>query len=499
MNLSDPLLLDVLKRTIELGLACAAISGVLGLGLSWLVTRTNLPGARWLSSGLTVPYALPPFLLAMAWVVLGNPTVGLLKDYLPEGGAYGFWGVALVLSCVSFAYPYFELRAGFEKLDASLEEAARISGAGPIRTFTSVSFPLLWPALLNGMILSFLFAVSAFGVPALLGSPARLLFLTTLIYSQMKTGGMAGLQQAMATSTILLGMAIVLLVFSALLMKWQKNRLGPVVSGKASRPSRTDLGLLKGPAALLAWGVFALAVILPWGALGISALAPVAGNYDPSAWTASHLVSVLKMGDFQEALWNSLLLTFGVATGIVALGFLLAFVAERGRSGFFKFLAKLVIDVLQLPFALPGSIIALALIYWVRADAILLLMALAYALKFAAMGPRSILNAFRQVHPSLEEAARISGAGRIRILWDIWLPLLRRSLGAAWLLAALPMFTELTMSVLLTGPGGATLGTVLFQLQEYANQSAAAALAWMMLTVALVLAWLTRPKNEVTS
>jgi iron(III) transport system permease protein len=100
-------------------------------------------------------------------------------------------------------------------------------------------------------------------------------------------------------------------------------------------------------------------------------------------------------------------------------------------------------------------------------------------------------GAFRQVHPSLEEAARISGASTRELLLTIWFPLLRRTFAAAWLLMALPMLTELTMSVLLTGPGAATLGTVLFQLQEYADQPSAAALAWMLLTVALAVSFFT--------
>src|SRR5262245_19652095 len=97
-----------------------------------------------------------------------------------------------------------------------------------------------------------------------------------------------------------------------------------------------------------------------------------------------------------------------------------------------------------------------------------------------------------QVDPVLEEAARMSGARTGRVLRDIWLPLLARSLSAAWWLALLPILTELTMSVLLTGPGAATLGTVLFDLQEYADQPSAAALAWMLFTVALAVSFFTR-------
>ncbi len=122
----------------------------------------------------------------------------------------------------------------------------------------------------------------------------------------------------------------------------------------------------------------------------------------------------------------------------------------------------------------------------------LLMMGAAYVLKYAAVGARSMVTAFGQVDPVLEEAARVSGADLRELLWTIWLPILRRALGAAFLLAWLPMLTELTMSVLLTGPGAATLGTVLFDLQEYADQPSAAALAWILLTLALGFGAVTR-------
>ena len=123
-------------NTITIGVAVAALSGLFGIILAWLVTRTHLPGHRALGSLLSLPYALPPYLLGMAWLMLGNPTVGLVKDWIPGAtGTYGFWGIVLVLTFGAFAYPYMELRAGFEKMDAALEEAARMSGASPARVF----------------------------------------------------------------------------------------------------------------------------------------------------------------------------------------------------------------------------------------------------------------------------------------------------------------------------------------------------------------------------
>lgn len=479
---------EALGRTLSLGLVVAFSSGFLGLFLVWLVTRAEIRGARFLSQFLTVSYALPAYLLGMAWVVLGNPTVGLLKSILPEGGSYGFWGMAWVEMTVAFAFPFLELKSGFEKLDPSLEEAARMSGASPLRVFWNVSLPLLWPALLNGMSLAFLYTISSFGVPAILGLPAKKFVLTTLIYSQIKLGGGEGLLVALKLALILLIMAVMALGLSSYFLKQQSKRSGVISGSKVSRPSRIRLGVYQWPALLVAWFFGFIAVILPWGALGLSALAPVAGSYAPSDWTFRNLKYVLGLSDLREGLINSLFLTFVVTVFLVFLGFVLGFLAVRRNKNW----AKATVAFLSLPFSTPGSVLALIVVLflaWVSnqtgwMSSALTGLALAYALKYAAVPAKLMMAAYSQTHPSLEEAARISGARTLELLRTIWFPLLKTSMGAGAFLVALPIFSELTMSVLLTGPGATTLGTVLFQLQEYADQPSAAALAWLLLTTA---------------
>ncbi len=493
-------IIDATIYSLGISLSTALISGAAGILAAWLVSRTEFPGRRMVAGLLSVPYALPAYLLGMAWVVLGNPTVGLLKDLLPGTGSYGFWGITLVEASVAFAFPFLELRAGFERLDPALEEAARMSGASPGRVFRDVSFPLLWPSLVNGICMAFLYTISSFGVPALLGLPVRQFTLTTLIYSQLKIGGAAGLATGLQLSLLLLALAIVVLLFSAYLTRLQRKRGGAIAGAKSSRASRVDLGAWKLPAAGTVWGLLGLTVALPWFALGISALAPVAGKYAPSGWTLKNIERVLSLPDFQSALVHSILLATLVATLVVVGGFILGFFAVRKRKAW----AQLTIEFLGVPFATPGTVLAIVIIYsatvlggfGLETNYPLLLMAIAYGLKYAAVGARSMVAAYQQVDPALEEAARVSGARTRELLTTIWMPLLRKTLGGAWLLAMLPMLTELTMSVLLTGPGAATLGTVLFELQEYHDQPSAAALAWMLLTVAVIVGVATQKREE---
>jgi iron(III) transport system permease protein len=498
--LNEPVIADAVVRSLSLSLAVALFSGMLGCLMAWTSSRTNVAGRSALSALLSIPYAIPAYLLGMAWIVLGNPAVGIFKDLLPAGGIYGFWGMVFVETTVAFAFPYLELRAGFDRMDPSLEEAARMSGAPPWRVFRDVSLPLLWPPLVNGMCLAFLYTLSSFGVPAMLGMPVRKFVLTTLIYSQFKLGGYQGLVTGFKLAALLLLIALAVLFISNRLTHVYRKRSGAFLAARSSRPSTVSLGRARIPVSALSWGLVALMLALPWIALGLSALAPVAGQYAPAGWTLRNLGYVVALPDFQEALVNSFTLASSVSLLLVFAGFLLAYAAVRRGSR----PAHWTIEALGAGFASPGTVIALAVViiaarlsvsmgdYGFIADMPLFWLGFAYAAKYGALGPRMLAASFRQVHPALEEAARMCGAGTARILADVWAPILKKTIIAALFLSALPMFTELTMSVLLTGPGAATLGTVLFQLQEYADQPSAAALAWMLLSAALAIAFLAR-------
>lgn len=479
---------EVLLRTLALSGATAVLATLTGGALAWAVVRTDAPGMRGLARWLSLPYALPPYLLALAWVVLGNPRVGMLRDFLPAQGSYGFLGMLCVLTAVAVAYPFLEIRAALERMDPALEESARIAGAGPSVLLRTITLPLLAPVALNGAVLAFLFALASFGVPAILGLPVREPVLTTWIYSELKVGGMAGLWRGVGYSAGLMGVAIVVLGLKRLGLRLLGARQASLMTGKASRASRLNLGRWGWALTGLAVAYLVLSTVLPWVALGLSALAPRAGDWSRAHWTLRNLKGVLSMADFWLALRNSVVLTAASASAVVVLGFVLGFFAERRKSR----VARGMIQVSQLVFSLPGTVPALALLVLMSflgtsPASALFWIGVAYVTKYLALASQGFREAFAQVDPVLEEAARLSGARGWELAWDLWFPLLRSSVVGFWVLAALPMATELTMSVLLTGPGAATLGTLLFELQEYADQPSAAALGWGLLTLAIGL------------
>jgi len=481
---------EITLRSIALASAVSLFSGLLGCLFAWLVTRAEIPGRQRWAQWLALPYSVPAYLLAMAWVVIGNPTIGWLRHFLPAQGSYGFWGMVCVETTVAMTFPFLELKAGFEKLDPALEEAARMSGASPARVFRDVSFKLLWPSLLSGMALSFLYTISSFGVPALLGLPVRQFVLTTLIYSEFKMGGLTGIYNGFKLSAVLVAIVLVVLALSYALKRWQSRRGVTLVSGKASKPSQVHLGKLTIPVlmGLSAWIIITL--VLPWTALGLSALASVAGDFRVSQWTLRNFKTVVTLADFQESVKNSLSYTVCVVLCLVSAGFFLGYLSVRRNKRW----ARVIVGASQISFALPGTVIALVLIYvsawtgWLWDGVFWML--LAYGLKYAAIPFQMLSTGFSHVHPSLEEAAQMSGARRFKVIRDIWVPMLKTVWISAGVLVALPILTELTMSVLLTGPGRATLGTVLFQLQEYADQPSAAAMGFLILSFAVVGAWI---------
>ena len=158
----------------------------------------------------------------------------------------------------------------------------------------------------------------------------------------------------------------------------------------------------------------------------------MAGRYSPALWTLKHLVYVLTLPDFKEALLNFLLLSVVVAGLVTVGGFALAYEATRRRRAWAVWLTQ----ALGVPFATPGTVLAMGVLFCavlsarlgVPVNEPLLMMAVAYGLKYAAVGAGSLGGAFAQVDPVLEEAARVSGATRLELLWTIWVPLLRTSL-----------------------------------------------------------------------
>ena len=487
---------SALFQSLEIGAGVAAIAFLLGAPLGAALARLKLGGAGVLATLLVLPLAAPSYVWAMAWIALAAPKAGWLNLLAPRPWVdiYGLGGIIFVEGLALYPLVLLPTRAALESADPSLEEAARIGGAGPLRAFFTGSAPLAAPAAVSGALLAFLASISSFGVPYLLGIATAhpTLVATTRIYQALALAAEKDVRGAIA-------LCMLLLVFAGLaaFLAARAAPARPSGAGKGRRVARIDSPALARLATTAAWSVVSIAVILPIAAVILSAFTKHYGR-PPSLdnFTTEQFTGVLGKADIRAAIVRSALLAISAATVVVAMGAALAFL-RRGRAGK---AASGLLRLAEAPYAIPGSVLALAfltafsqpvrLILLDRVTIVfeiagtLWILGIAYAVKYLAFGARASDDAFRAIDPALEEAARISGAAPGRAFFDVALPLARPALVAAWILVFLPAATELTMSVLLVGTKTQVLGTVLFELASYADPPSAAVLACVVLALA---------------
>src|SRR6201990_3430375 len=186
--LANPNVAEALFNTL---IACGGgtlIAVVIGLAFSWIVVRTNTPFKGFIAAVSMVPLFAPPLVAGIAWVILGSPKTGLINTMFKWAGLdwrvdfYSMWGLIFVFGIYYAPYVYMFTSSALRNMDPSLEEAAEISGASALSTLFTVTFPLIMPAIVSGMLLSFIVMLGIYGIPAVLGAPINLNVLTTYIF-----------------------------------------------------------------------------------------------------------------------------------------------------------------------------------------------------------------------------------------------------------------------------------------------------------------------------
>ena len=262
-TVTSDLAYDAFLETLQLATATTIFALLIGAPIAWLVTRSDLPWKGALRTLLTIPYIVPPYIAAVAWINLANPQVGLLNNVFGEGALdiYSFGGLTWVLTLSFFPYVFLTVRSALENADPALEDAARMSGAGTWRVFRHISLPLMLPSMLASAGLVFMATASAFGAPALLGAAAGIDVLSTRIYESL-TSGLGGTAQACSLATMLFAFALLPMILPS-------SRVA-VMGGKASRPSLLPLGAARIPALACLLFFVTVATVLPAVAVTVS-------------------------------------------------------------------------------------------------------------------------------------------------------------------------------------------------------------------------------------
>lgn len=494
--LSQRLYVQALWNSLILGTWTAVLSIAIGLPMAWAVGRTDVPARKFIHLTAVVAYVTPPYLTAIAFVYLFSPNAGLLNRFARETLAapaltfnvFSMSGLVLVTVIHTFPFVYLLAASALESVDASMEESAQILGAGRLRVALAVTAPLVAPAVLSGALIAFVNAIALFGSQAIIGLPGRIFTLPTRIYALFDHPPQYGL--ASALSLVFVAITVIALFLQR---RYLARRSFVTLGGKGSRPQRIALGPARWGVAGFCVAVFVVAVLAPYLTLIAVSLSKSWGLQFWQNLTLKNYWFILAEYDVtRRAILNSLGLAAAAATASVLLGSLVGWIDLRttlpGR--------KLLDYASLIPLGLPGIVVAVALIqFWLRVPlpiyGTLLIILLAYTGRYVPLGVRSASAAFRQIDPSLEETARVTGAGWLRTFRSVTLPLARPGLFAGWILVFVPALQELSASILLFSSGSITLAVAVYNLYETGYLEAVAALAvvtMVIITAAIGLA-----------
>jgi iron(III) transport system permease protein len=476
--------------------AATLVAALFALPIAWAMSRTDMPGKTTVRALIFGAFITPSYLGAVGWILLAGPNAGWINRVWmaltgsPTGivDIYGFSGLVFVTALYGFPYIFVFTVDALDLVSTEIEDAARILGAGALRTAFHVTLPMVAPAILGGAIICFLDTIALFGTPAIIALPARINVMTLELWQFFEFPVRAEAAAAYAIPLIL----ITCLLFGA-----QRLYLGArghtALTGKGAGRQPANAGawrwVLLGYAVL----VCALAVVLPFAALTKAAFS--------KAWGRGFALDNLTLGNFEYLLFEqvnaqqSMLhsFTYSAATACIAvgLGLAVAYMVSRRLVRFGNLLTLLA----TAPFVIPGIVLAIGFyaayapppfsLYGTGA-----ILVLAFTTRFLPIAYVNCLAALRAISPELEEAARILGGGPLRALAGIVAPLLKRSLAGCWLLIFIPATRELSTAIFLVGAKTRVIAVMLLDLSEDGSFETLAALGLILLVATVLIALL---------
>jgi iron(III) transport system permease protein len=470
--------LEPLRNTLGLAVATALSTSVVGTGLAWLVTRTDVPLRRLWAALAALPLVFPSFVGALA-LTAALSTGGLLDAPLGWVGIEGarpegFWGAWLVLTLFTTPYVLLPVAARLAALPPSLEESARLLGRRPAAVFRTVVLPQVRGAIGAGALLVFLYALSDFGVVVLL----RYDTLTRAIY----TNRTLDRDQSVALSLLLAALAV-----GVVALERAVARRHPVAQGaRSTRPLQVPLRRWRVPALALVVGWVVVALGGPLASLGLWAWRGLTGE------TSSLAGGDGGLGDLVDPALNTAGISLVTAVVAVAALLPLAYLSARYRAR----AGDLANGLVASGFALPGLVIALAVVFWSRQlpeawglYQSFTMLVFAYVVHLGAQSLRAAQVAVASVPRRLDESARMLGAGRVRRFATVELPLMLPGLAAGGGLVLLSTMKELPITLLTAPIGFETLTTRIWADTEAVFLAEAALASLVLVALSGVLTW----------
>jgi iron(III) transport system permease protein len=494
--LANPNVHVALRNSLIACTGGTALAVAIGLAFSWIVVRTNTPCKRFIGAASLIPLFVPPLVAGVAWSILGSPKSGLINTMMKWAGLdwridlYSMAGLILVFGMYYAPYVYMFTASALRNMDPSLEEAAEVAGVGPLRTLLTVTFPLIAPAIISGMLLSFVVMLGIYGIPAVLGTPANIPVLTTYIF--LLTNWSPPLYStAAAVALILMAVTGVLVVLQQRVLT---RRSFVTVAGKAYRPRALDLGPWRWLTLVLSLAYIFIVVVLPTLALIVAAfrrflfIPDAASLFDPRHYSLIHFYEIFDNPLTLQSIWNTM--EVGIFTALIGgtLAFAIGYTVHRGNAP-----GRRGIDLIAtLPVAIPGLVIGVAYLWaWIGLPGGLYgtiwILVLAFIARYMPDTMKVLSTSFLQIHRELEEAAWICGKGLIGTIRTIVLPLARPGTIAAMTLLFILAVRELGSSLFLYTSNTMVMAVLLLDYYEGGNTGKTAAFSLVQTVLLAVL------------
>ena len=481
-HFSQNLLTDLISSTVVLLVGVGVGVTLLGTTLAYLVVMVEFPGRKWLEWALFLPFAIPAYVLAFVYLGVFDYS-GYAQVWMREVlGLPGFdiragsWAIILTFVLVFYPYVYMMTRASFKRQKISMIEAGKLLGAGPMRVFFKIALPLARPAAAAGLLVTLMETLADFGVVSLFNYDT----FTTAIYSAW--GDFRSIEVAAQLASLLVLVAFLLIYFEKKARGQAKYYSSNVSNKKPYQATGIGAWLIT----LFVFGVFMLSFAMPMLQLLIWGWASIADE-----WSSKYMSLISSTATLTV---SAALITVGIATVLALPG--------RCKQG--SIWLKSVIRLATLGYALPGSVMAVGLLYGINQISVIniyfggesvnhlifgsiALLLFAYVSRFMAIAHSSIEAAAQQIKPVFTQSARLLGASRLRLIWQVYLPMMTPGILAGGLLVAVDVMKELPATYLLRPFGWDTLAIQVYELSAEGLYERAAVPALIMVVFGAIL------------
>ena len=484
-KLASAVLWGPLKNSFICGFFTVLVSVPLGSVLAWLMIRTDLPGKKILGLLVTVPYMIPSWTKALAWLAMFRNSTSGANGFLaglgipvPDWLAYGPIAIVLCMSMHYYAFSYIMVSGALRSINSELEEMGEIQGASKAQILRHITLPLILPSVLSATVMTISKSIGTYGVPANLGNRIGYYTLATKMRTFIDQGPQA----------VGYAMSIVLVLLAALIIFSNQRIVGvrksyATVSGKGGRATLMQLGKAKKPLMVFLMVFLFLAMVVPFFVLIMETFQITTGagygldNLTLYNWIGkegeidkyTNYVGIFRNPNFFSAFWNTIRLTLIASILTAICGQFLGYISSRGRG---KWYGDLTEQMVFVPYLMSG--IAFSTMYFSMFSrphlgglmpslyGTFTLIVLTSVVKHFPFASKSGTANMLSISVELEEAADIAGASFWKRMSSIIVPLAKNGFISGFMLTFISIAKELDLIIIMMTPTTQTMSYLAF-------------------------------------